>query len=102
MYIDARNSVALALRLAPRMNQRIRRRLAGDDAIGCVQPGGYGGLERLASSSGKGVDLPLTALDDLTVRGQIAARLELVQHRIDRSLGGTAASVRGPFDGLDD
>src|SRR5687767_9594629 len=100
MYKAKKISFARSFDLATGDRDCICCRLASNDAIGRFQPRIHRGLKRITPFSSERVYLPLTALDDVDTRDEIAAHLELVQHWIDRPLCGTATSFRRSLDSL--
>src|SRR5438876_1483269 len=65
-----------------------------NDAVGCLKPRANRGLECLAPLLSEGIDLTLASLHDFATRAEITARLELIQHWVNRALCRTAASIR--------
>src|SRR5918995_1187680 len=100
MYKAKKISFACSVDLATGTRDRICCRLVGNDTISRLQPCIHRGLERVTPLSSEGVNFPLAALDDLDARGEIAPRLKLVQHRINRTLCGTATSFGRSLDSL--
>src|SRR5439155_14669864 len=73
-----------------------------NDAVGCLKPRANRGLECLAPLLSEGIDLTLASLHDFATRAEITARLELIQHWVNRALCRTAASIRCFLNGLND
>src|SRR3546814_2179954 len=97
MYGAPKKASALGRYLSPAALGHFGGRLAGENTVGRFQPGGNRRPEGLAATVGEGIDLALAPLDDLAVRGDIAAGLELVQRGIHRPLRGAAAALCGSF-----